>query len=584
MFGGFAIAVGVGVAIGCGAGTAHADTGDRNSSTSAGAHTSTNGNQDRTSTGHALKKPVSSKSTQRRDASDELDSGRDIVTGQSAHRTVRKDGNSDSSSFARRPRNALGNRGFEHPASVVKPATVRQPTRVLAASGPDAADSSGNAASPTTSAAEPGAIRPVEAVAVGAGAPAASPTPLAPARPTPMWTLYTIVGREIDRIADRHVAAREPSSVTHLPTTSAFLTASAVAATPTITSTTTIGNFRDPVIVTSPDGETLYVASNKIFRADKVLVVDASTLQTTATIAVRGNPRAMTLSDDGDTLYVAHWANGDSIAVGEASYVSVIDTVTAKVTSTIKIEQARPSWQWFGLNGGAISMALRPDSSDLYVTSTDSGRLYVVDTAQQAITQTVQVREAKGWFQKDDVYQPEGIALSPDGSELYITEQDEKTVRTVDLNSGTVVKTVTVGDIGSTKDFATVRILAMGSDGNLYITSYRKDAVKVVDPRTGTVVKTIPVGDGPTNAVASPDGSAVYVLNRRDESVSVIDTRTGTVTATLEVGVKPTSVFFDPDGTLAYVAGYDTGWDDNAKLIRIETELTPVPLPEVQTT
>ncbi len=187
-----------------------------------------------------------------------------------------------------------------------------------------------------------------------------------------------------------------------------------------------------------------------------------------------------------------------------SSTVSVIDTATNMVTATITIPVDSGTPTPFAGPGG---VAVSPDGSKVYVANIESNTVSVIDTATNTITTTIPV----GSF-------PESVAVSPDGSKVYVTNG----------TSGTTPGTVSV-----------------------------------IDTATNTVIATIPAGVNPFGVAVTPDGSKVYVTNAASEGISVIDTATNTVTTILgssePTGILPhTGVAVSPDGSKVYVGNYMT--------------------------
>lgn len=83
--------------------------------------------------------------------------------------------------------------------------------------------------------------------------------------------------------------------------------------------------------------------------------------------------------------------------------------------------------------------------------------------------------------------------------------------------------------------------IAVSPDGtNVYVTNWRSNNVSVINAATNTVTATIPVGLTPFGVAITPDGKKAYVANSaiyssdyEDNNVSVIDTVTNKVTATV---------------------------------------------------
>ena len=106
--------------------------------------------------------------------------------------------------------------------------------------------------------------------------------------------------------------------------------------------------------------------------------------------------------------------------------------------------------------------------------------------------------------------------------------------------------------------------VAITPNGNdVYVTNGGDGTVSAIGTATDTVFKTITVGTYPDGAAVGPLGKALYVANAGDGtapgSVSVILTATNTVTATIATGPAPRDVAFTPDGNDAYVTDTSTG-------------------------
>jgi len=151
---------------------------------------------------------------------------------------------------------------------------------------------------------------------------------------------------------------------------------------------------------------------------------------------------------------------------------------------------------------------------------------------------------------------PEQLAVSPDGSKVYVTNFGNfSKLHIIDVTGGNAVSVVNF----NAGDGAWGVAMAATSGGDFaYVslggTSTTADVVKVLDVSSGSVVATIPVGSGPRGVAASPLGDLVYVANQGDDTVSVIDTTANAVIATLAVGDEPQELTVSADGALVYVS------------------------------
>jgi YVTN family beta-propeller protein len=136
---------------------------------------------------------------------------------------------------------------------------------------------------------------------------------------------------------------------------------------------------------------------------------------------------------------------------------------------------------------------------------------------------------------------PLNLALSPDGTELYVACEASNTVIVVDVASHTVAAEIETG--GQPTD------VAFSPDGSFaYVTNRLDDTAVVVDTRTRTVLHTVAVGDEPHGVLTDRPGRHVYVLNTSADSISVLDAKTLEETKRLTASRGPWSLSLSPDG------------------------------------
>jgi len=103
--------------------------------------------------------------------------------------------------------------------------------------------------------------------------------------------------------------------------------------------------------------------------------------------------------------------------------------------------------------------------------------------------------------------------------------------------------------------------LAVTPDGSLvFVSNQASNTVSVYDTAGRSIVRTVTVGSGPTGIAISPDGAWVYVANKVGNSVSVFNTATGAaaVGSPLAVGTAPLAIAVHPQGKSAYVSNVST--------------------------
>ena len=142
---------------------------------------------------------------------------------------------------------------------------------------------------------------------------------------------------------------------------------------------------------------------------------------------------------------------------------------------------------------------------------------------------------------------PSGVAASPNGDRLYVTNHGSSSVSVIDTSTGAVVATVHVG--------AGPYGIAVTPDGkHAYVADNGSRDVDVIDTTTNTVTATVPVGTGPYGVAVTPDGRTAYVSNQGANTVTPIDTATETAGTPVPVGKGPRQIAISPDGRTAYVA------------------------------
>src|SRR5665811_2334543 len=86
------------------------------------------------------------------------------------------------------------------------------------------------------------------------------------------------------------------------------------------------------------------------------------------------------------------------------------------------------------VGAGPGGVAVTPDGKKVYVTNYDGNTTSVIDTATNIVTAT-----------GNGVIGPAGVAVSLDGKKAYVANEDEDTVSVIDTTTNTVTDNVDVG-------------------------------------------------------------------------------------------------------------------------------------------
>ena len=231
---------------------------------------------------------------------------------------------------------------------------------------------------------------------------------------------------------------------------------------------------------------------------------------------------------------------------------------------------------WIAL-GGCSSSGSTTDSS--YTT----GSIYETSppTAVSTIAGTPGViGAADGTGPSAQFGQPTGVALSPDGTTLYIADFLSCTIRKMVLSTGAVTTLAgtagyfgTADGIGSAARFFGPSFLA--TDGvNLFVTdAYNNSVRKIVlataevttlagstagEPGAADGTGTAARFNGPQGISITPDGTTLYVADYFNNAIRKIVVSTATVT-TMATGTAlnyPAGIVCDGTGTNLYLAGF----------------------------
>lgn len=286
--------------------------------------------------------------------------------------------------------------------------------------------------------------------------------------------------------------------------------------------------------VSAVPGPRLFVTNE---RSGDLSVIELGSNRVVATIPLGKRPRGIRASPDRTTLYVA--LSGSPYAppgVDEKSLpppdrsADGIGVVDVRAARLVKLIPAGTDPE---------QLAVSKDGSRLFIANEDGGTATVLDLATGRVVASIPVGG-----------EPEGVELRPDGAIVYVTSEEDGEVFAIDTAKLAVLRKFSVPP--------RPRGIAFLPDGSrAYITCENGGTIAVVDARTHTVLSTIkPSGEmiRPMGVVVAPDGKSLYVTTGRGRRVVAIDTRTNEPIASIEVGARPWGIAISPDGRTLYTA------------------------------
>lgn len=278
-------------------------------------------------------------------------------------------------------------------------------------------------------------------------------------------------------------------------------------------------------VAITPDGSRVLVTD---YWGDRLRIIDTRTWTETA-LDLGHRVGQIAVNPDGTRAYVLRPQVDDVIVVD-------LDT-----NRPMDLDSGSEELQGISVGSRPDSLLHHPGQPRLYVVNQDSGDVSVIDTQSH--------QEIARWPingtgpENRDAH---GIALSPDGGQLFVTSKERLSV--LDAGDGHLVKTF--DDLPGWEYYG----VAVTPDGEqVWLASTGAGELVVIDLRVGEIIAQIQVGGYPTWLAMSGDGEWVYVLNQEAGSVSVVRRRTATVLNTVSSAGRVYALALDPDRERLYV-------------------------------
>jgi YVTN family beta-propeller protein len=149
------------------------------------------------------------------------------------------------------------------------------------------------------------------------------------------------------------------------------------------------------------------------------------------------------------------------------------------------------------------------------------------------------------------------VAIAPDGSRIYVSDEAESTLDVADGKTLKVIKRIHLSghpnNIAVSRDGRRVYVGIIQAPGG----------VDVIDTGSLQDVKTLPTKGSIHNPYVTPDGKYVVAGSIQGKTVNVIDAQTDQTAWTLQMdlGVRPMAFATNPDGSTKWIFVQLTGFN-----------------------
>lgn len=262
------------------------------------------------------------------------------------------------------------------------------------------------------------------------------------------------------------------------------------------------------------DGRRLFttIESNHTLR-----IIDTASDKILATVPLTGRPNQCAVTPDGKYVVVP---------IRDGNSADIVDVAQRKVVKVLPVKMPHNA-----VDEGSNRYA--------FVSSMGSDQIDLIDLDKLQYAAHIPVGGV-----------PRPYVVSRDGRTLYVAENYLHGFAIVNVPERRLIKKVRMPSRNKTPkerpyepSNTLTHGLALSPDGGeLWVTSLLDNCLYIYDVKAGKVVGSVPVGDGPNWVAFSPDGKYVVVSNAGTDDVSIIDVKARREVARVKTGKIPKRV------------------------------------------
>lgn len=264
-------------------------------------------------------------------------------------------------------------------------------------------------------------------------------------------------------------------------------------------------------VAVQPDGKRLFVT---VESDDTLRIIDTATRQAVGTVKLDGRPNQVAVTPDGK--YAA-------VPIRDGDKVDIVDVVKQKVVKSLPIKEPHNA-----LNAGS--------NRYIFVSSMGSHEINIIDLHKMDYSAVIPVGG-----------RPRPYVVSPDGKTMFVAVADLHGFVIVDVPDKKVLERVEMPAEHATPrplqyESADTRShgLALTPDGGeLWVSSLLDDCVYIYDVKAGKIVGKVSTGAGPNWLAFTPNGNYLFVSNTDSDDVSIIDVKNRREATRVKVGRAP---------------------------------------------
>lgn len=259
------------------------------------------------------------------------------------------------------------------------------------------------------------------------------------------------------------------------------------------------------------DGRRLFttIESNHTLR-----IIDTGSDKILATVPLTGRPNQCAVTPDGKYVVVP---------IRDGNSADIVDVAQRKVVKVLPVKMPHNA-----VDEGSNRYA--------FVSSMGSDQIDLIDLDKLQYAAHIPVGGV-----------PRPYVVSRDGRTLYVAENDLHGFAIVSVPERKLIKKVRMPSRHKTPkerpyepSNTLTHGLALSPDGSeLWVTSLLDNCLYIYDVKEGKIAGSVPVGDGPNWVAFSPDGKYVVVSNAGTDDVSIIDVRARREVARVKTGKIP---------------------------------------------